>query len=105
MSRVVAHALEKQRLQFASAEQRDQLTRYGAGLAPVFEAADRVQDATRWVRRHPEVAVGALALMIAVRPGVRRFLWRWSKRGFVVWKLWRTSIHRLEQDSSLSRAS
>ncbi|MDP1526972.1 MAG: YqjK-like family protein [Rhodocyclaceae bacterium] len=103
MSRAVAHALEKQRLQFASAEQREHLTRYGAGIAPLFEAADRVQDGARWVQRHPEVTVGVLALIAAVRPRVRQFLWRWSKRGFVVWKLWRNSARWLEQNSPSSR--
>lgn len=105
MSRAIAHALEKQRLQYASAEQRDRLTRYGEGIAPLFEAADRVQDGARWVQHHPaEVAVGALALIAAARPRARQFLWRWSKRGFVVWKLWRNSTHWLEQNSPPSRA-
>ncbi len=105
MSRALAHALEKQRLQFASAEQRDRLTQHGAGVAPLFEAADRVQDGVRWVQRHPEVAVGVLALIAVASPSARQSLWRWSKRGFVVWKLWRNSAHWLERDSLPSRGS
>jgi hypothetical protein len=103
MSRAVAHALEKQRLQLASADQRNHLIRYGEGMAPLFAAADRVQDGARWVQRHPEVAIGTLALIAAARPRARQFLWRWSKRGFVVWKLWRNSTRWLEQDSPTSR--
>jgi len=103
MSRAVAHALEKQRLQCASAEQRDRLIRYGTDTAPLFEAIDRVQDGARWVQRHPEVTVGVLALIAAARPRVRQFLWRWSKRGFIAWKLWRNSARWLEQDSLPSR--
>ncbi|GAB1391880.1 hypothetical protein MASR1M60_00430 [Rhodocyclaceae bacterium] len=105
MSRAVAMALEKQRLQSASTEQRDRLIHYGTGIAPLFEVADRVQDGARWVQRHPELAVGGLALVAAARPRVRQFLWRWSKRGFVIWKLWRNSAHWLEQSSPHSRTS
>lgn len=104
MSRAVAYALEKQRLQFASAGQRDCLSRHAEGLIPLFEAADRVQDGARWVQRHPEAVVGVLALVAAARPRARRFLWRWSRRGFVVWKLWRQSARWLEQDSPSSHA-
>jgi hypothetical protein len=105
MSRAVAYALEKQRLQFASAEQRERLTRHGADVAPLFEVADRIRDGARWVQRHPEVAVGVLAMIAVVRPRVRQFLWRWSKRGFVAWKLWRNSARWLEENSPPSRAA
>ncbi len=105
MSRTVAHVLEKQRLQFASAEQRGRLARYGEGLAPLFKVADHVQDGARWVQRHPEVAVGVLALIAAARPRARQFLWRWSKRSFVVWKFWRNTTRWLEQDSPPSRTA
>ncbi len=105
MSRAVAQALEKQRLQFASAEQRDRLIRHGVDLAPLFAAVDRVQDGARWVQRHPEVAVGVLALVATARPQARQFMWRWAKRGFVAWKLWRNSARWLEQDPPPSRAS
>jgi hypothetical protein len=105
MSRAIAHALEKQRLQYASTEQRNRLTRFGADIAPVFEAFDRARDGVHWVQRHPEVVVGVLALIAAARPRARQFLWRWSKRGFVAWKLWRKSAHWLEQDSHPLRTS
>lgn len=82
-------ALEKQRLRLASAGQRMDLARHASGLLPLFTAADRVRDGARWVGRHPEIVAGGVALFAAVRPGVRRFLWRWGKRAFVAWRLWR----------------
>ncbi len=105
MSRAVAHALEKQRLQFASAEQRDRLIQHAAGVVPLFEVADRVQDGARWVQRYPEVVVGGLAMVAAARPRARQFLWRWARRSFVAWKLWRNGLRWLEQKPSQSHAA
>lgn len=91
-------ALEKQRLQLASAAQRDAMARYLEGLAPVFDAAERAHAGLQWTRRHPEAVVGALGLLAALRPGARRFLWRWGSRGFVVWRTWRDSERWLQEN-------
>jgi len=82
-------ALEKQRLQIESASQRVVLAQHATGLLPLFEAADRVRDGARWIARHPEIVAAALALLVTVRPGVRGFFWRWTRRGFIAWRLWR----------------
>lgn len=82
-------ALEKQRLQLVCASQRATLAGHVAGLRPLFRTADQVQAGALWVRRHPEAVVGGVAVVAAVRPGVRRFLWRWGRRAFVAWRLWR----------------
>lgn len=82
-------ALEKQRLRLETASQRIDLARHATGLQPLFTAADRVHEGARWVGRHPEVVAGGVALLAAVRPGVRRFLWRWGKRALVAWHVWR----------------
>jgi YqjK-like protein len=84
-------ALAKQRLVLAAAAQRDELSRHAAGLRPLFHAADQVQAGVRWVRRNPELAAGGAALLVAVQPRARRFLWRWTRRGFFAWRLWRES--------------
>lgn len=79
-------ALKKQRLQWQIAAQREQVARHGAGLAPLFGAADRVRQGGRWLRQHPQaVAAGVAALMVA-RP---KLVWRWARRGFVAWQAWR----------------
>lgn len=93
-------ALAKQRLGFEAAAQREALARHAAGLRPLFDAADQVQAGARWVRRHPEVAAGTLALVAATRPRARRFLWRWTKRGFLIWRLWRESERWLPASAS-----
>ena len=50
-----------------------------------------MREGARWVGRHPEVVAGGIALLAAMRPGVRHFLWRWSKRSFTLWRFWRES--------------
>lgn len=82
-------ALEKQRLRLETASQRIDLARHAAGLQPLFATADRVHEGVRWIGRHPEVVAGGVALLAAARPGARRFLWRWGRRAFVAWQLWR----------------
>lgn len=86
--REVELALIRQRLQFDGARQRETLARCFGELAPLFTAADRLADGVGWLRRHPELAVGAFTLLVASRR-MRAFLWRWSKRGFLLWQLWR----------------
>ncbi len=84
-------ALEKQRLRLEAASQRIDLARHATGLQPLFATADRVHEGARWVSRHPEVVAGGVALLATVRPGVRRFLWRWGKRALIAWQVWRNS--------------
>lgn len=99
----IERALEKQRLLLESTLQRDALVRYGSGLQPLIETAERMQHGARWVRRHPEwLAVGVTAVA-AARPGVRRWLWQWGKRSFIAWRLWRDSVHWLDQSPSARR--
>lgn len=95
-------ALEKQRLRLEIAGQRMALSRHADGLMPVFAAGDKVCAGARWAVRHPEVLAGSVALLAAVRPGVRRFLWRWSRRGFVAWRFWHDGRRWL--DAPVSRS-
>lgn len=95
-------ALEKQRLRLEIASQRMALSRHAEGLMPVFAAGDRICAGARWAAHHPEVLAGSVALLAAVRPGVRRFLWRWSRRGFLAWRLWREGKRWL--DAPVSRS-
>jgi hypothetical protein len=92
-------ALRKQLLVLDAAAQREALARHANGLVPIFDVADQVNAGVHWVRRNPEAVAAGLALLVAVRPGVRRFFWRWGRRGFVAWRLWRDGGRWLQQQS------
>lgn len=84
-------ALMRQRLQHEAGMQRQALAAHAAGLRPLFEVADGVHAGARWVRRHPEAVAGGVAVLAAASSRTRRFLWRWARRSFIAWKLWRES--------------
>jgi hypothetical protein len=81
--------LARQRLQIEAANQRVALVQHIAGMQPLFDAANQVQRGWGWLRGHPEVAAGSLAVLAVTRPATRRFLWRWARRAYVGWRLWR----------------
>lgn len=84
-------ALEKQRLRLEIASQRQDLAQYTEGLRPAFDAADQVRAGFRWLSDHPEAVAGGVAVLVVARPESRRFIWRWGRRSFVLWRLWRES--------------
>jgi hypothetical protein len=84
-------ALEKQRLRLEIAAQRQAIAEYTEGLKPAFEVADRVRTGVRWFGRHPEAVAGGVTLLVVARPRTLRFFWRWGRRSFLVWRLWRES--------------
>ena len=85
MSAEVEFALKKQRLQYRSAELREQFAAYAFGVAPILKAGDAVVDGVRWVRNHPEViAVAGVALVVARPRGVIRL----ARRGLFAWQAW-----------------
>jgi hypothetical protein len=79
-------ALKKQRLQFQSDLLRERWCGHVRGVAPAFGVVDGVRAGAQWLRRHPEVTVGAAVALVVARP---RTVWRWLKRGVVVWQFWR----------------
>ncbi len=104
MTDAVTLALEKQRLQLAAAAQRTSLTQHAQGLTPLFATADQIRIGIDWIRRNPEIVAGGAAVLLATRPGARRFLWRWGRRAFVAWRLWRDSERWLEDQPHPYRA-
>lgn len=90
-------ALAKQRLQLEAAAQRDALSAYANGLKPLFDAGDQAQAAAQWLGRHPEVLATAVAFLVATRADARRFVWRWGRRAWIAWKLWRNGERWLKQ--------
>lgn len=79
-------ALKKQRLQIASDTLRAEFGLYAAGLAPAFSGADYAVESVRWLRRNPQVAVAAGVALAVIRP---KRAWRWARRAFVGWQVWR----------------
>jgi len=78
-------ALRRERLLLRSAALRVQLARDAQGLATPLAIADTVGDAARWLWRHPEWPLGALVMLVVLRP---RRAWRWASRGWWAWRLW-----------------
>lgn len=85
----IERALAKERLRLICAKERDEIVRHVAGLTPLFDVAERAHVAVRWVRRHPEAVGAGIVLAAILRPGGIRLLWRWGRRAFVAWRLWR----------------
>lgn len=79
-------AQRRQRLQYLSAQQRATIANGIKPLFPVFSTLDRTRDVVHWLRGHPGLSVGALAILGLKRP--RKAL-RWAKRGLFVWQAWR----------------
>lgn len=85
-------ALRKQRLILRSAALRVLMTREAGHLKPAFARADQVRNALVWVRDHLHVVAAAGATLMVIRP---RALFRWSRRGYFVWKAWRSLRSRI----------
>ena len=79
-------ALKKQRLQIASESLRTEFGLCATGLAPVFSGADCAVEGVRWVRRNPEFLIAAAVALAVARP---KRAWRWARRAFVGWQVWR----------------
>jgi len=76
-------ALHKQRLQLRSAQLRTDFAADAVAFEPLFAAGDRVRSGVRWLRGHPEVAVGAGVALLVARP---RALARWARRSLFAWQ-------------------
>lgn len=79
-------ALKRQRLQWQAQSQRQELGRHFQVFLPAFTAADRIRTGAHFLRAHPQWLAGAAVILAVLRP---RRAWRWSKRGFVAWRLWK----------------
>ena len=77
---------ERERLLARCAAQRDDLAAFARQVESPLHAVDRVAGAVQYVRRHPLVLGVAVAAAAAFE---RRMLWRWLRRGLVVWRTYR----------------
>lgn len=87
--RLLALALEKQRLRSQSADLRAELAQHARGIAPLFAVVDRVHTVARWLRAHPEASIAVAIGLTLLRP---RLIWRWGRRGFLLWQGWRRLV-------------
>ena len=71
--------------------QRTTLARQVAPLHSAFKLPDRLAAGARqagdYVRAHPLVMTAALVTVVVLRPAQ---VLRWSQRGLLAWKAWRT---------------
>lgn len=88
-------ALRRGRLLERIAAQRAALAGQLQPVSAALHATDRavagVQGATAYLKAHPRGVAAALALLVVLKP---RRVWRWAKRGFVVWRAWRALRQR-----------
>ena len=96
MMNAVEIALAKQRLQLEVAAQRAALGTHVVGLQPAFQVLDQAHAGARWCGRHPEILASAVAVLVITRADTRRFAWRWGRRAFVAWRVWRDSRRWLD---------
>ena len=66
--------------------QRSDLARHVWPVERALDGADKVRDGVDWLKAHPEAVLAATATVVVVSP---KRAWRWSKRGYLLWRGWR----------------
>lgn len=84
--RLVELALKRQRLQLLAGAQRLELQQQVAVFAPAFSFVDQVRAGIEFIRQRPHWLVGVAVAIVVARP---RRAFRWLRRGFIVWQLYR----------------
>lgn len=100
-NRLLELALQKQRLQYRSGEQRQELAKGLKPLASVFSVAEAVRGGVRWVHEHPAISTGVLVAIIVARP---RIAVRWARRAWLAWQVWR-KVRRMGSPPGSHQAS
>ncbi|PKO47771.1 MAG: hypothetical protein CVU31_07875 [Betaproteobacteria bacterium HGW-Betaproteobacteria-4] len=68
-------------------EQRRTLAQHSVPLQAAFARGDTVLRGVDWLKHHPAAIGAAVALAVVVRP---RRTARWVRRGFFLWRGWRS---------------
>ena len=82
----------RERLRLRSAELRLRIAGDAQVLRSPLALADQVRSGVHWLRTHPEWPLGALVMVVIVRP--RRAL-RWAGKLWWGWRLWRRAQRAL----------
>ena len=69
------------------AEQRRELARHALPIESALATGDRVRDGVDWLKRHPGAVGAAVAAAVVMRPSR---LWRWGRRGYLLWRGWQS---------------
>jgi hypothetical protein len=91
--RLMELALKKQQLVFASEQLRGRLRDHGRALPAVCDGIDRARAAGRWLKARPAIPV---AIGVALLVGRPRVVWRWSRRAFRAWQVWRRARNAID---------
>lgn len=92
-TRLFELALKKQRLQFESEALRNRLASNASFLGPLCAGADQVRGGWHWIKVRPAIPVAVGVALIVSRP---RGAWRWLRRGFGAWQLWKKARRFVE---------
>src|SRR5690349_5517344 len=84
--RMIVILRERERLIAQCDFQREELATLAQGFQRTASIADRIIRVVKYLRAHPLIAAGGIALIAVLR---RRVLWRWSKVGFLIWRAYR----------------
>ncbi len=93
-ARALALALRQQQLLARSAALRGSVAVEMVPWKHRLDAIDRARAAVSsgwgWLRRHPEVPAGLAIAVVVLRPGrAWRFGWRWGRRAWLGWQIYR----------------
>ena len=79
-------AARQQALLLRSAELRARLALQSNAMRPPLALADQVADGWRWLQAHPAWPAAIAVTLIVARPARA---WRWGRRVWSAWQLWR----------------
>ncbi len=78
---------ERERLLAHCDAQRATLADLAQRLEGPLKIADRVVAGVNYLRKHPALVGVAVVMMVVVQ---QRGLWNWARRGFMLWRAYRT---------------
>ena len=97
-------AVQRGRLIERISQQRRQLGQQlqplGASLHGLDQAVAVVRRGSDYAKQHPEVVAAGVAVLVVLQP---RRVWRWSQRGFFVWRAWRKLRQQMSDLGLLAR--
>lgn len=69
------------------AAQRAALGQHAGGLETLCAGGDTLLRGVDWLKHHPATVGAAIFAVVIVRP---RRVWRWTRRGILLWRGWRS---------------
>ncbi len=89
-------SLRRGRLIERIANQRATLARDMQPVRSVLHTTDqavlRIRSFTGFIKKHPDIVLGAVALLAVLKPSRT---WHWAKRSFIAWRAWQALREQL----------